>query len=258
MESLVLQHVKVYISPVCQHVKKIHRWWHLHHPPLRIQPHCKPPNIHQDAAYWLQLSINHHQSHPTDIKLWTLQLPLAVDQGHPESQTPGSQSSNIIFNAGAPQGCVLRPLLFMLFMHETPYTEEVQVQLTWCSDNHLFIDIVKATETLMKFWKSRTRLQSLEKSWSRSQSSCSSEITSQRTWVGPGAAPTLLKKAQQHLFFLRTQRRNKYPPCLLKTYGQDMWGKFDRHHLSTLACRQRPQNPENHLHWSLEWYMGGC
>lgn len=103
------------------------------------------------------LTSAHHQPPsipPTDIKLWTLQLPLSVDQGHPESQTPGSQSSNIIFNAGAPHGYVLRPLLLYskdsvathgsnafaettvvgLINNEAPYREEVQVQLTWCSD----------------------------------------------------------------------------------------------------------------------------
>lgn len=37
----------------------------------------------------------------------------------------------------------------------------------------------------------------------------------------------IIEKAQHHLFFLRTRRRNKYPPSLLKTYGQDVWAKFD-------------------------------
>lgn len=37
-----------------------------------------------------------------------------------------------------------------LINNEAPYKEEVQVQLTWC--NHLIFDMVKTTETLMKFW----------------------------------------------------------------------------------------------------------
>lgn len=47
--------------------------------------------------------------------------------------------------------------------YDAPYREQVQVQLTWCGDHHLIFDTKKTIEILMKFWKWRTRLQSLEK-----------------------------------------------------------------------------------------------
>ena len=80
-------------------------------------------------------------------------------------------SATLILNTGAPQGCVLSPLLYSLFSHdctarhnsntiikfaddttvvglitdnnETDYREEVRDLAVWCQDNNLSLNIIK-------------------------------------------------------------------------------------------------------------------
>ncbi|KAI3372221.1 hypothetical protein L3Q82_022659 [Scortum barcoo] len=104
----------------------------------------------------------------TTIRDWILNFlsdrPQAVGMG-------STTSSTLTLNTGAPQGCVLSPLLHSLFMHdcmatrsfntiikfgddmtvislitgddETAYTEEVRALTSWCQDNNLHLNFSK-------------------------------------------------------------------------------------------------------------------
>ena len=93
-------------------------------------------------------------------------------------------SATLILNTGAPQGCVLRPLLYSLFTpactarpdpntiikfaddatvvglitdnDETAYSEEVRDLTMWCKDNNISLNVMKKKEMIMDYRKRRT------------------------------------------------------------------------------------------------------
>jgi hypothetical protein len=88
-------------------------------------------------------------------------------------------STPLILNTGAPKGCVLRPLLYSLFIHdcmaihtsnsiikfaddttveglitnEMAYREEVRALEEWCQDNNLTLNFNKTKEMIVDFRK---------------------------------------------------------------------------------------------------------
>ncbi|XP_071244827.1 chromodomain-helicase-DNA-binding protein 4-like isoform X2 [Salvelinus alpinus] len=93
-------------------------------------------------------------------------------------------SATLILNTGAPQGCVLSPLLYSLFTHdcmarhdsntiikfaddtsvvglitdndETAYREEVRDLAVWCQNNNLSLNVIKTKEMNVDYRKRRT------------------------------------------------------------------------------------------------------
>ena len=102
--------------------------------------------------------------------------------GQPQVEKVGNNiSTSLILNTGAPQGCVLSPLLYSLFtpncvaMHasssiqefaddttvvglitnndETAYREELRALGVWCQENTLSLNFNKSKEMIMDFRK---------------------------------------------------------------------------------------------------------
>jgi hypothetical protein len=94
-------------------------------------------------------------------------------------------SATLILNTGAPQGCMLSPLLYSLFIHhcsskhnpntiikfaddtivvglitdndETSYRDEVRNLTMWCKDNNLSLNVIKTNEIIVDYRKRRTK-----------------------------------------------------------------------------------------------------
>jgi hypothetical protein len=103
---------------------------------------------------------------------------------HPQVVRVGNNTSaTLILSAGAPQGCVLNPLLYSLFIHDcvakhdsntiikfaddttvvglitdngkTAYREEVRDQAVWCQDINLSFNVSKTKELIVDYSKGR-------------------------------------------------------------------------------------------------------
>jgi hypothetical protein len=81
-------------------------------------------------------------------------------------------STSLNLNTGAPQGCLLSPLLYSLFNHEyikflddttivgqitkndeTAYREEARAMAEWCPEKNLSLNISKTKELIVDFRK---------------------------------------------------------------------------------------------------------
>ncbi|KAM9834790.1 uncharacterized protein ACBT44_013877 [Syngnathus typhle] len=158
-------------------------------------------------------------------------------------------SASITLSTGAPQGCVLSPLLFTLLTHdctatysdnrivkfaddttlvglitegdETQYRLEVDLLTTWCRDNNLLLNVNKTKEIVVDFRMGHTQHLPLtidgavveRVSSTRFLGVHISEDLSRST-----NTVSLAKKAQRRLYFLRKLRRASAPPAVMTTF----------------------------------------
>ncbi len=171
--------------------------------------------------------------------------------GRPQSVRVGHNTSNTTtLSKGAPQGCVLSPLLFTLLTHdctakfssnhiikfaddttvvgvisnndETHYREEVAQLAEWCGANNLSLNVEKTKGVVLDFRRRNSTdhppltIDSSTVERVGSTKFLGVHITEDLTWTTN--TMSLSKKAQQRLHFLRRLKRASLPPPILTTF----------------------------------------
>ncbi|KAK3557694.1 hypothetical protein QTP70_034108, partial [Hemibagrus guttatus] len=167
--------------------------------------------------------------------------------GRPQSVRIGNSTSGApTLNTGAPQGCMLSPLLFTLLTHdyaamhssnhiikfaddtavvgliskndESAYREEVQRLTAWCKDNNLSLNMEKMKEMDVDFRKAQSNHSPLNINVEivKSTKFLCVHLVEDLTWsLNTGS---ITKKAQQRLYFLRRLRKAHVSPLILTTF----------------------------------------
>ena len=168
-------------------------------------------------------------------------------QDRPQSVKIGKQTSKeITLNVGAPQGCVLSPLLFLLITNdsvssepsvvmikfsdnttleglihnsdESAYQNEVERLAGWCSENDLELNVSKTKEMVFDFRKKKKNLtitgEVVEEV--RSFKFLGTTISSDLKWDKNFSSA--IKKAHQRLFFLRQLKKFKVSHSILTQF----------------------------------------
>ncbi len=171
--------------------------------------------------------------------------------GRPQVVKVGQFTSNsITLNVGAPQGCVLSPLLYSLYTHdcvsshsstsiikfaddtvvlglinnddEAAYLEEVERLTSWCQDNCLSLNVSKTKELIMDFRKRQQQpytplmISGTPVERVSSFKYLGVNISEDLTWTTH--IQTQVKKARQRLYHLRQLRKFRVSPAILKTF----------------------------------------
>ncbi|KAK3537789.1 hypothetical protein QTP70_018943, partial [Hemibagrus guttatus] len=170
--------------------------------------------------------------------------------GRPQSVRIGnSTSSTTTMNTGAPQGCVLSPLLFTLLTHdcaamhssnhiikfaddmtvvglisnndESAYREEVQRLTAWCKANNLSLNMEKMKEMVVDFRRAQSDHSPLDIDGSnveivKSTKFLGVHLVEDLTWSLNTSSIT--KKDQQCIYFLRRLKKAHLPPLILTTF----------------------------------------
>uniref|UniRef100_A0AAZ3PMN4 Reverse transcriptase domain-containing protein n=2 Tax=Oncorhynchus tshawytscha TaxID=74940 RepID=A0AAZ3PMN4_ONCTS len=191
------------------------------------------------------------------IKLETLGLDPALCNwvldfltGRPQVVRVGNNiSTPLILNTGAPQGCVLSPLLYSLFTHdcvathasnsiikfaddttvlglitnndETAYREEVRALGVWCQENNLTLNVNKTKEMIVDFRKQQREHPPIHIDGTVVERVASFKflgipITDKLNWSTH--TDSIVKKAQQRLFNLRRLKKFGLSPKALTNF----------------------------------------
>ncbi len=159
-------------------------------------------------------------------------------------------SNSIILNVGAPQCCVLSPLLYSLYTHdcvsshsstsivkfaddtvvlglvsnndEAAYLHEVERLTSWCQDNCLSLNVSKTKELIVDFRKRQQQpytplmISGTPVERVSSFKYLGVNLSEDLTWTAH--IQTQVKKARQRLYHLRQLRKFWVSPAILNTF----------------------------------------
>ena len=183
---------------------------------------------------------------PQSLSEWILDFLL----NRPQSVKIGNLCSTVsTLNTGAPQGCVLSPMLFTLFtndcishhpsvhiikfsddttveglitdQNESYYRGEVEELVDWCSNNNLELNVSKTKEVIIDFRRIKTPVSPLlingeEVERVDSFKFLGTTISHDLAWTPHIIAA--VKKARQRMYFLRQLNKFRVNQMILSTF----------------------------------------
>uniref|UniRef100_A0A3B3HAC9 Reverse transcriptase domain-containing protein n=1 Tax=Oryzias latipes TaxID=8090 RepID=A0A3B3HAC9_ORYLA len=232
---------------------------------VAVALHSALNHLEQQQSYVRMLFVDYSSAFNTIIpdrlcnKLLTLGLPPLTCNWINNFLTNRTQtvrlgphrSSTRTLNIGAPQGCVLSPLLYCIYTYdcspahnnnciikfaddttvvelipredESAYSEEVLKLTTWSSENNLTLNTNKTREIIVDFRKHGADptpflINGEHVETVHTFKFLGITISADLSWTANTAA--IIKKAQQLLHFLRVLRKNKINTNLLLTFYQ--------------------------------------
>ena len=262
-ERLILRHIKSLLPPTLDPLQFAYRANRSTDDAISSTLHLALIHLEKKDTYVRMLFIDFSSAFNTIVpqhlitKLGLLGLNISLCNwildfltGRPQTVRIGKNTSNTTtLSTGAPQGCVLSPLLFTLLTHdctalhgsnhiikfaddttvvgliekndESAYREEVKQLLTWCKVNNLSLNVDKTKEIVVDFRRAQRDHEPLDVDGSPV------EIVKNTKFLGVHLAESLtwslntgstVKKAQQRLHFLRRLKRAHLPPPILTTF----------------------------------------
>ncbi|KAF7668955.1 hypothetical protein LDENG_00267500 [Lucifuga dentata] len=248
-EKLVLRHIKAALPPTLDQHQFAYRANRSTEDAINIALHTALSHLEHPGTYVRLLFLDFSSAFNTIIpsRMETKLLSLGVNQHMcnwiKNFLTNHSQMVRMTINTGAPQGCVLSPLLFSLYTYdctpihstntiikfaddttvvglihngdEAAYRDEVCRLTDWCFTNNLALNISRTREMIVNFRKQNVEPAPLHIS-GVSVERVGTYISQDLTWTPNITA--LVKKSQQRLYFLRTLRRMDLSQKLLLSF----------------------------------------
>ncbi len=262
-ERLVLAYLKASTGPLLDPLQFAYRANRSVDDAVNMGLHFTLQHLDRPGTYVRILFVDFSSAFNTIIldtlqnKLTQLSVPTSVCQWINSFLTDRQQlvrlgkytSSTRTISTGAPQGCVLSPLLFSLYTNdctskdpsvkllkfaddttligliqdgdESAYRQEVKELAVWCSLNNLELNTLKTVEMIMDFRRNPPALPPL--------TIMNSTVTAVESFRFLGTTisqdlkwdihiDSIVRKAQQRLYFLRQLRKFNLPQELLKQF----------------------------------------